>query len=181
MGKYQNKYRNESSRLSTWDYSADGAYFITICTKDKEHYFGEILNPDKIEFSEIGQYVHKCWLEIPMHFPFVRLDEFIVMPDHVHGILFINKQNINCITVGTQYLASLQQQQQQNKFGPQSQNLASIVRGFKIGITKFARINKMKFYWQSRYHDHIIRNNSELELIRNYIITNPTNWGKNML
>jgi len=88
MGKYQNKYRNESSRLSTWDYSADGAYFITICTKDKEHYFGEILNPDKIEFSEIGQYVHKCWLEIPMHFPFVRLDEFIVMPDHVHGILF---------------------------------------------------------------------------------------------
>ena len=173
--KYQNKYQNESARLSNWDYGADGAYFVTICTKNREPYFGEILNTDRIELSEIGKYVHKCWHDIPLHFPFVQLDEFIVMPDHVHGILFINKQNINCITVGTQYVASLQQQQQ-NKFGPQSQNLASIIRGFKIGITKYARINKMKFYWQSRYYDHIIRNDFELERIRKYIMENPSHW-----
>lgn len=177
MGKYQNKYRNESARLSTWDYSADGAYFITICTKNKEHYFGEILKPDKLEFSDIGHYVHKCWYDIPLHFPFVQLDEFIVMPDHFHGILFINKQN-NGVIVGTQNFASLQEQQ--NKFGPQSQNLASIVRGFKIGITKYARINKTTFCWQSRYYDHIIRSDSELDRIRNYIKTNPYNFGKNM-
>ena len=178
--KYQNKYRNETARLQSWDYSADAAYFITICTNGREYYFGEILESKQMKLSEIGQYVHKCWSDIPSHFPFVKLDAFIVMPDHIHGIIIINKRNVNGITVGTQNFASLQKSnktvQHKNKFGPQSQNLASIIRGFKIGITKYAKMNKIDFNWQSRYHDHIIRNEVELERIRKYIGTNPLNW-----
>jgi len=186
MSKYQNKYRNESARLQLWDYGANAAYFITICTTGREHYFGEIVDSKQMILSEIGQHVHKCWSDIPSHFPFVIFDTFIVMPDHIHGIIIINKQNINgdmvgTQNVGTQYVgtqnfASLPVQIK-NKFGPQSQNLASIIRGFKIGITKYARMNKIDFCWQSRYHDHIIRNKIELERIRKYITTNAMNWG----
>ena len=133
-----------------------------------------------MKLSEIGQHAYKCWSDIPSHFPFVKLDVFIVMPDHIHGIIIINKKNVNDNPVGTQNFASLQKTtkcvQRKNKFGPQSQNLASIIRGFKIGITKYARINKIDFNWQSRYHDHIIRNNLELERIRKYIRENPSHW-----
>jgi putative transposase len=70
--------------------------------------------------------------------------------------------------------------QHKNKFGPQSQNLASIIRGFKIGITKYARINGIDFYWQQRYYDHIIRNEIELERIRKYILENPSHWSSDI-
>jgi putative transposase len=182
MGKkYQNKYRIESTRLQSWDYSADAAYFITICTKGREHYFGEIQASNRIKLSEIGQHVNKCWSDIPIHFPYVILDAFIIMPDHIHGIIIINKQNVIDATVGTQHFVSLLHKstksvQHKNQFGPQSQNLASIIRGFKIGITKYAKMNKIDFCWQSRYHDHIIRNDLELDRIRNYINANPLNW-----
>ena len=83
MSKYQNKYRNESARLQSWDYGANAAYFITICTARREHYFGEIVDSKQMKFSEIGQHAKKCWLDIPSHFPFVILDSFIVMPDHI--------------------------------------------------------------------------------------------------
>ena len=180
--KYQNKYRNESARLQSWDYGADAAYFITICTNGRTNYFGEILGSKQMKLSEIGQHVQKCWSDIPSHFPFVILDAFIVMPDHIHGIIIINKQNVNDDTVGTQNFASLPKSiksvRHKNKFGPQSQNLASIIRGFKIGITKYAKMNKIDFYWQSRYHDHIIRNEMELERLSDqfhilYYITDP--------
>lgn len=105
--KYQNKYRSESARLQPWDYSADAAYFITICTNGREYYFGEILESKQMNLSEIGHYVYKCWSDIPSHFPFVKLDAFIVMPDHIHGIIIINKNNVNGFTVGTQNIASL--------------------------------------------------------------------------
>lgn len=102
------------------------------------------------------------------------------MPDHVHGIVIVNKQNVIDDTVGTQNFASLHEStksvQQKNKFGPQSQNLASIIRGFKIGITKYAKMNKIDFCWQPRYYDHIIRNEIELERIRKYIRENPSQW-----
>jgi putative transposase len=178
MSKFQNKYRNESARLQYWDYGTDAAYFVTICTAGREHYFGEISDSKQIELSEIGQFANKCWSEILTHFPFVVLDAFVVMPDHIHGIIGINKNNIggNVIVItGTQNIAS-RPIQSKNKFGPQSQNLASIIRGFKIGITKYARIHKIEFCWQPRYHDHLIRNITEFERIRNYIIENPGKW-----
>jgi REP element-mobilizing transposase RayT len=103
------------------------------------------------------------------------------MPNHVHGIVIINKPDGMVKTqnmVETQNIASLQPGNPQNPFGPQSQNLASIVRGYKIGVTKFARQNGIPFLWQTRYHDHIIRNEREYETICRYIYENPQRWLK---
>jgi putative transposase len=88
--KYKNKYRISSARLQTWDYGYNGLYFVTICTKNREHYFCKIVD-GQIIFSEIGEIARKYWHEIPEHFPFVNLDEFVVMPNHIHGIIIIDK------------------------------------------------------------------------------------------
>jgi putative transposase len=87
--KFQGKYRIKSARNPRWDYSSAGAYFVTICTAGREPYFGKIVN-GKMELTEIGKIASCFWNEIPNHFPFVILDEFIIMPDHVHGIIIIN-------------------------------------------------------------------------------------------
>jgi REP element-mobilizing transposase RayT len=141
--KYQNKYRISSARHPHWDYGQNASYFITICTKNREHLFGTIENQMMIH-SALGNYAYDCWFAIPQHFPFVRLGVFVVMPNHVHGIIIIDKNN-GGTTVETQYFASLPQipppqlNIKSNKFGPQSQNLASVVRGYKTGVTKMAQ------------------------------------------
>ena len=193
MGKYQNKYRIPSSRAAFWDYSQNGAYFITICTKHRVHYFGDIEH-QVMTLSPIGTNAQSCWYEIPQHFPFVELGPFITMPNHIHGIVIINKQVIKMddtnimndanvmidANVETQNFASLQPPPppppNPNKFGPQSQNLASIVRGYKIGVTKNARQIHSDFAWQPRFHDHIIRDDSEYQRITDYIENNAQNW-----
>ena len=179
MDKYKNEYRIPSARAAFWDYSQNGAYFITICTKNRVHYFGEI-EQGKISLSAIGTYAKSCWYEIPQHFPFVELGAFVVMPNHIHGIVIIKKTIVASIAtiVETQNIASLQRKNQPNpnKFGPQSQNLASIIRGYKIGVTKNARQIHADFEWQPRFHDHIIRNDDEYQRINNYIESNPKNW-----
>ena len=99
---FKNKYRIESCRLKGWDYSWPGYYFVTICIKDKICYLGEVRNY-KMYLSDIGEITVKCWREIPKHFPFIILDEYIVMPNHIHGILMINTP----VLVETQNFASL--------------------------------------------------------------------------
>jgi hypothetical protein len=86
MALFQNKYRIESARLKHWDYSRAGMYFITVCTFNRTHYFGEIAD-GKLAPSEIGRIVDEYWRNIPIHFPKVRLDDCIIMPNHIHGIL----------------------------------------------------------------------------------------------
>lgn len=210
--RYQGKYRSDSARLSFWDYGSNAIYFITICTKNREHFFGEIAGVEVI-LNEIGEIAHQCWLEIPKHFPFVKLGNHVIMPNHTHGIVIIDKptgpplvagtQNV----VGTQNIASLRQPPgpppivgpplvagtqniaslrpgpipagrppAKNQFGPQSQNLASIIRGFKIGVTKNARLINPNFCWQPRFHDHIIRDDESFHNISQYIKNNPMNW-----
>ncbi len=179
--KYQNKNR-KSVRLQSWDYGWNASYFVTICTKNRMHYFGEIENGEMI-LSAIGTMAYTYWNEIPEHFPFVKLDGFVVMPNHVHGIIIIDKPNVECNgdhvgTVGTQNFASLPptSTEPKNQFGPQSKNLASIIRGFKIGVTKNARNISPDFAWQSRFHDHIIRDEASHQRIKQYIIDNPKKW-----
>lgn len=125
--KYLNKYRISSARFGSWNYAQNGYYFVTICTDRKEKYFGEIINSE-ISLSRIGKIVEKYWKEIPQHYPFVSLDAFIIMPNHIHGIIIIDK------TVETQNFASVQHDDNVNKFGPQSQNLGAIIRGFKAAV-----------------------------------------------
>ncbi len=187
-GKFKNKYRIETTRLQNWDYGSNGAYFVTICSKYRYHYFGGKMG-GIMTLTEIGKMAEKYWFDIPQHFPFVKLGAFVVMPNHIHGIIVIDKSydgrnTENAIgTIETQNFASLSQPAQtpthsspKNKFGPQSKNLASIVRGFKIGVTKNARLINPDFQWQPRFYDHIIRNENEYHRISQYIIDNPSKW-----
>jgi len=184
--KFQNKYRIPSARLQNWDYGSNAAYFVTICTQNREHYFGEIIN-GSMYLSEIGHLANKYWLEIPEHFPFVELDAFVVMPNHVHGIIIINKPN-NDRTVETRHALSLpipSQPQLQNetigqkRFQNQGKGtISSIIGSYKSVLTKNARKIHADFAWQSRFHDHIIRNDNSYHRIHEYILTNPRNWMK---
>jgi putative transposase len=166
MEKFKNRYRVASSRLSSWNYGWNASYFVTVCTKNRECYFGKIEN-DTMKLSDLGKVAVLCWKCIPDHFPFVRLGPWIVMPNHIHGIIAIDKnESIAVIT---------------NKFGPQERNLSSIIRGFKIGVTKAARKLDLNFAWQPRFHDHIVRNQESFDYISEYIKNNPRNWDKDKL
>ena len=170
--KFKNKYRISSARLKGWNYGSSAYYFVTICTKNREDYFGNVID-GIMKFSDLGYVAYKCWQQIPKHFPFVLLDAFIVMPNHIHGVIAICKNND--VSVETQNFASLQPCKS-NTFGPQSKNLASVIRGYKIGVKKYSTMNNMEFSWQPRFYDHIVRDDGSLNRIRKYILNNPSNW-----
>ncbi|MCX6223636.1 MAG: transposase [Bacteroidia bacterium] len=151
----------QSTRLHVWDYGSNGKYFVTICTENKVPYFGVIGN-FCLTSTPIGDYATKCWYSIPDHYPFVELDAFFLMPDHLHGIICIAKKE--------------RSEWKQNQFGPQIQNLGAVVRGFKGAVTSYAKTNSIPFQWQSRYFDRVIRSDHELNLIRDYIRDNPEQW-----
>ena len=170
--KFKNKYRIPSARASWWNYASNAAYFITICTKHRAHYFGEIVQTPcmaSVRATEIGQIAESEWLKTPSIRPDMNLelDEFVVMPNHFHAIIWIGDNEYNHDLDGNDI---------SNKFGPQSKNLASIMRGFKSAVTTFAVKNNIEFGWQERFHDHIIRNEESYQKIRSYIINNPSNW-----
>ena len=178
MDKFKNKYRISSARLATWDYSNPGLYFITICTQSRINFFGEIVN-DEMYLNEIGKIADKFWGEIPDHFQNVELGEFVVMPNHVHGIIIINESPA---IVETGHALSLPKQITNNKsphprFRNQGKNtISSMVGSFKSAVTKFAHSIDPGFGWQSRFYDHIIRSPDDYIRITNYIAHNPENW-----
>ncbi|CAA6805007.1 MAG: Unknown protein [uncultured Sulfurovum sp.] len=157
-----NRHR-KSIRLKTWDYSQNGLYFITICTKNREHLFGEIIDETML-LSDMGLLAQKYWYEIPKHFDFVFLDSFVVMPNHIHGVIEIRREKAV------------------KKFENQPKGtVSSIIGSYKSIVTKKCRLIDASFGWQSRFHDHIIRNDKSLEKIRAYVIANPKNWKDDML
>ena len=165
MDRFKNKYRISSARLKNYDYGSHGLYFVTIRTRNGIHYLGDIAETDNypsLQLTSIGNIANDYWEQIPNHFPFIELDTFVIMPNHLHGILFLNvpdKTDWN-----------------PNKFGPQSKNLGSVIRGFKSSVKRYAILNSLNFEWQSRYHDRIIRDALELNNIRKYIMNNPNKW-----
>jgi REP element-mobilizing transposase RayT len=185
QNKFQNKYRIPTTRLQTWDYSNNGAYFITICTQNREHFFGNIKN-GIMQLSEIGKLAEQYWLEIPNHFPFVELGNFVVMPNHVHGILIINKIDNPTLSstesVETRHFLvsttiNLNTTIGSLRFQNQGKNtISSIVGSYKSIVTKTSRQTHSDFGWQSRFHDHIIRNSKSFDIIQNYIFENPLKW-----
>ena len=167
--KYNPKiHHRRSVRIKNYDYASDGYYFITICTKNKIEYFGEIIN-GKMVLNECGKIADQCWREIPEHFPDASLDEYIIMPNHIHGILIIKMP-----AAGAQNFVPLRQTNEFQHIIPRS--LGSIIRGFKIGVTKWRRQNNYDFEWQKNYYDHIIRDKKSLDKIREYIRNNPPQW-----
>ena len=183
MEKFQNKYRVPSARASFWDYGWAAVYFITICTKDRFHYFGEIEDA-KMHLSTIGALAQNEWIKTPDIRPDmnISLGEFVVMPDHFHGILIIGENGYHCVDNGIGEISRVSTKtntgtEPSNCFGPQRKNIASIIRGFKSSVTRHARTINPDFAWQSRFYDHIIRDEPSFEAISNYIITNPMRWG----
>jgi putative transposase len=172
--KFHHKYRVDTIRFKEYDYASEGGYFVTICANMHRHFFGKIIQ-GRMRNSKIGNVIQECWDAIPLHFPFVILDAFVIMPNHIHGILIFNRcQNEER---DARSCVSTKKQATSGAFGPQARNLASVIRGFKIGVTK----NVHKDFgvckiWQTRYYERVIRNEFELKQIREYIFNNPTNW-----
>ncbi|HMS63796.1 MAG TPA: transposase [Ignavibacteria bacterium] len=175
--KFKNKYRISSARLQTWDYGNDGAYFITICTKYKEHFFGEIVmgeSEQEMNLNDIGKIADKYWEEIASHFPIIELGKYVVMPNHVHGILIINNPE-KILTSNSDFNdgKTFGQRRYQNQG---KDTISSIVGSYKSAVTNEIHKFFPDFAWQPRFHDHIIRNAESFERIQNYIENNPRNW-----
>lgn len=178
MDKFQNKYRTNSIRLKNWDYGSSAIYFITICTKDMKHYFGNIKDGE-MQLNYLGKVVELEWKKSVELRPDMNLylGEFVVMPNHFHGILVINdndyntaKQELESESIGNEKF---------NRFGSQSKNLASIIRGFKSSVTIYARKNGVEnFGWHTGYYENIVRSERRLRKIQKYILNNPLNWEK---
>jgi REP element-mobilizing transposase RayT len=165
-------YRRPIIRAKWWDYGWNGAYFITICTKNKEHFFGKIKDK-KMELSKVGIIVDELWHQLPNYRPYLELEEFVVMPNHIHGIIVIDKpMEISKITeVEEEINFSKSRFQNQGK-----DTISSILGGFKSGVTKHINRLGLESAWQVRFHDHIIRDEKSYQRISNYIQTNVENW-----
>lgn len=174
--KFRGKYRIDSVRLKSWNYSWSGYYFITICVKDRRRFFGKIME-GKMILSDMGEIVNQCWKEIPDHFKNVMLDEFVVMPDHVHGIIVLENGE-DLIEPLHATAVQLKKNKKYSKISPISKSLPVIIRSFKSACSY--KINKkhpyIGFQWQSKYYDHIIRNQKAFENIQQYIYFNPQKW-----
>jgi putative transposase len=169
MEKFKDEYRVSSARLPEWDYTSPGYYFVTICTYHHEPFFGRVLN-SKVNLSPLGDKAHKFWQETPQHFSHACLDEFVIMPNHIHGIVIIEENDsvANDTTVEMQHAVSLRYRvdqvsdpdikphQQSQKPSPGS--LSAIIRSYKSAVTRWAKHNDYsQFAWQSRFYDHVIR------------------------
>ena len=165
-------YNRRSIRLKEYDYSQCGYYYVTICIHNRECNLGKVVN-GKIQLSKIGEIVKNEWLNTKQIRKNIDLDEWVVMPNHIHGIIVINDVLFH---VGAHCNAPLQTNNK-NQFGPQSNNLGAIIRGFKGVTTKrIHSIGSCGFLWQRNYYEHVIRNEIELNWIREYIINNPLQW-----
>jgi putative transposase len=174
--RYKNKYRVESARLRNWDYRNSGGYFVTICTHNREHYFGEIQN-ERMMLNDVGHKACEHWKEIPAHAAEASLGEFVVMPNHIHGIIILRKDPYcDAVKRDMQKEDGTLKNAFMTEISPWAGSLSAIVRSFKSSVTKWANELNIPFGWQARFHDHIIRNDEEFIAISNYIINNPRNW-----
>ena len=172
--------RRRSVRLRGFDYSSRGFFFVTICTAEKKATLGKIIDY-KPELTAIGEIVEKCWLSIPEHFPNVYLDEWVIMPNHLHGIIVIKyPKGYDPERRGTACRAPTPVRQALEGFGkPTEASLPTIIRSFKSAATKKVREefgNRIYKLWQRSYYEHIIRDEDSFNKIRNYIWENPIQW-----
>jgi REP element-mobilizing transposase RayT len=171
--KFKNKYRIASSRLQSWDYCRNGAYFITICTENRKPFLGNVKN-GIMQLSHIGILADVLWHEIKNHAKKTVLADYVVMPNHVHGILIMDNDKSDNDN------ATPPQSSSPNKLmsviSPKPGSISTIVRSYKSAVTKHTNRLGYEFMWQTRFHDHIIRNEESFRQISEYIKTNPQNW-----
>ena len=191
----------KSNRLWNYDYSSPGAYFVTICVHDnfkRKDIFGNVEKNNMI-LNELGIIINKFWGEISEHYAGVKLDKYVIMPDHIYGIIWLNDDTVGKMPVNTgtntmgtnavgtdPVIVGTEQCSvptttistiplsiiSNNKYG----KLSKIIKSFKNAVTTHIKNSKYVFAWQRSYHDRIIRNDEELNRIREYIIENPSNW-----
>ena len=165
-------------RLKNYDYSSDGGYFLTICTHQKFNFFGKIEN-DKMILNELGKISRDFWLKIPNFYNSIKLDEFIIMPNHIHGIIFIENPVRTFTKRPNQNFPIKKSELSDQSITKSPYGLCSkIIKSFKQITTKNIRQNfpNIGFCWQKSFYDQIIRNEEELLKIRKYIKYNPQNW-----
>lgn len=174
----QRQYHRRSLRLKGYDYTQVGAYFITICTQDRTCVFGEVVD-GMMRLNACGAIVREEWLRSAVIRPYLRLvpEEFVVMPNHVHGIIWI----VDGVGARRRRAPTPEfRAPTAERFGkPVAGSIPTIVRGFKSAATK--RINDRRgtpgaTVWQRNYYEHIIRTEEALARIRDYILTNPLRW-----
>jgi putative transposase len=176
---FNNKYRIPSTRLQTWNYANQAMYFVTICTKNRALFFGEIVD-DILQPTEIGKIAHSEWYKSIELRPDMNLElgEFVIMPNHIHGIIIVGENKYNTPSRDAMHCLSANDTEYKNQFAPQFKNLSAIIRGYKAAVTAFARKNNIQFDWQTRFYDHIISSIDSYDRISNYIIENPAKWNK---
>jgi putative transposase len=164
MNHESNSSRRHSTRLKGYDYSLSGAYFITIKIHQSRNGLGTIKNGN-VQPSKLGEIVEKAWFDLPNHYHRIELDAFVIMPDHVHGIIVLVDDSDRRVV-----------SDRKSVYG-----LSEIVRAFKSFSARRINSNQKTTgqpFWQRGYFERIIRNENEWEKIREYIISNPTNWPK---
>lgn len=162
------KHHRRSIRIRAYDYSQGGVYFVTICTRDRECLFGEVVDGE-MQLNNVGQMATGAWEEMPGRFSSVRLDAFIVMPNHVHGI----------IVVGAQFIAPQVIPSDRFRKGAinRAPTLGEIVRTYKALSTRaIRRTVNPGFAWQRNYYEHVVRDEESLNRIRQYVADNPARW-----
>jgi len=177
-------------RLKGRDYSLSGYYSVTICTHNRVCYFGDVLIDDGrvpfVALSKIGKIAVQCWKKIPQWCDYASLDEFIIMPNHIHGIIVIRNDDVNSDgqrrNVGEiprpQAEEFLLRSYYFSQISPKSKSLGAIIRSYKSRVTRECRECNLDFVWQPRYHDRIIRDENELMIKRIYIKNNAIKWAK---
>jgi putative transposase len=169
-------HHRRSIRLQSYDYGQDGAYFVTICTHERACLFGTVADGEMV-LNTCGCLVEEDWNNLPVWRENVELDAFVVMPNHLHGIVVIQNDRTN--GVGTINRAPT------GKFGTMAAgSLSSIVAAYKAGVTR--RVNQLRGtpsapVWQRNYYEHIVRDEADLGRIRSYIEANPSRWREDSL
>lgn len=170
-------HERKSNRCHGFHYSTPGYYFITICTKGRIHYFGNVGyshgNTLQMNLNNIGIIAHNCFQNISGHFSEITVDEFVVMPNHVHGVLIVRSNIEN--DIGNAYMRSLQTKLQTER---PKMIIPKVIQNYKAAVSRKIRQRYYNhpFAWQKSYYDHVIRSERSLYAIRNYIRWNPLKW-----
>ena len=192
--KYKNRYRIPSARANWHDYLG-GAYFVTICTKDHEFYFGRI-EDDQMHLSEIGKFAEEQFRDVSLNYPYAEIPSYVVMPNHIHAIVIIDDHYDACrdaihrvsekhCVSENDYVSDMETQTEPNKIrggitgrnNPMLyQSLGTVIRGLKARITHFANEKNIDFAWQSRFHDRIIRGQNDMNETALYVDNNVAKW-----
>jgi putative transposase len=172
---YQNKYRVEPTRLCDWDYRTRGWYFVTICSHNRTHIFGEVVH-GHVELSMLGLIATSELQNLPAHYSNVQIDASVVMPNHLHALIMIDGQH--CFSPRVSTMPSIETAPS-GCSSPRPGSLSSVVRSYKAGVTRRGRESGLTLpVWQPRFHDHILRGDGTIAAVRDYIRNNPANWAK---